>query len=104
MTACLPCRVQGSIYASLSGRGYTVPAGTCVGVGVSGLTLGGGLGHATRSLGLMADSVLQATVVLPSGRVVTASPTSEPDLFWVSKRAVQRRMAGALAATQAPHG
>lgn len=55
-----------------------------MGVGVSGLTLGGGLGHATRILGVMADSVLQATVVLPDGRVVTASTTSEPDLFWVS--------------------
>lgn len=55
-----------------------------MGVGISGLTLGGGLGHATRALGLMADSVLQATVVLPDGRVVTASPSSELDLFWVS--------------------
>lgn len=55
-----------------------------MGVGISGLTLGGGLGHATRTLGAMADSVLQATVVLPNGRVVTASPSSEPDLFWVS--------------------
>jgi FAD/FMN-containing dehydrogenase len=64
--------------------GFTVPAGNCFGVGVSGLTLGGGLGHATRMLGTMADSVLQATVVLPNGQVVTASPTSEPDLFWVS--------------------
>lgn len=75
---------QGSIYAALAPTGSTVPAGTCVGVGVSGLTLGGGLGHATRMLGTMADSVLQATVVLPNGQVVTASPTSEPDLFWVS--------------------
>jgi hypothetical protein len=37
-------------------------------------------------LGTMADSVLQATVVLPNGQVVTASASSEPDLFWVSSK------------------
>jgi hypothetical protein len=76
--------VQGTIYAALAPDGYTLPAGTCVGVGISGITLGGGVGHATRELGVLADSVLQATVVLPDGRVVTASPSSEPELFWVS--------------------
>jgi FAD/FMN-containing dehydrogenase len=75
---------QGSIYAALAPDGFTLPGGTCVGVGISGITLGGGLGHATRALGPLADSVLQAIVVLPDGRVVTASPSSEPDLFWVS--------------------
>jgi hypothetical protein len=40
----------------------------------------------------MADSVLQATVVLPNGQVVTASPSSEPDLFWVSWVAISLQL------------
>jgi hypothetical protein len=58
---------------------------TCVGVGISGLTLGGGIGHATRALGVLADSVLGATVVLANGTVVEADSKSNPDLFWVSQ-------------------
>ena len=79
---------QGPVYAALARSGYTLPGGTCVGVGISGHTLGGGLGHATRAYGLLADSVLQATVVLADGRIVTASDSSEPNLFWVRGGAV----------------
>ena len=37
-------------------------AGTCIGVGISGLILGGGIGPFTRSAGLTSDNVLAATV------------------------------------------
>ena len=37
-------------------------AGTCIGVGISGLILGGGIGPFTRSAGLTADNVLSAKV------------------------------------------
>ena len=42
-------------------------AGTCIGVGISGLILGGGIGPFTRSAGLTADNVLSATVGLTAG-------------------------------------
>jgi FAD/FMN-containing dehydrogenase len=64
--------------------GSTLPGSTCVGVGISGLTLGGGIGHATRALGVLADVVLEATVVLANGTVVEADSKNNPDLFWVS--------------------
>ena len=89
--------LQGPVYAALLDTGYMLPGGSCVGVGVSGFTLGGGLGHATRALGVLSDSVLQATVVLSDGQVVTASPTNNTDIFWVS--ATARRAAAALSST-----
>ena len=43
---------------------------------------GGGHGPATHDLGLGADQVLEADVVLSDGRIVTASPCQNPDLFF----------------------
>ncbi|MEV5831343.1 FAD-binding oxidoreductase [Spirillospora sp. NPDC052242] len=51
-------------------------------VGVTGYTLGGGLGWLSRAHGFAADSLLRARVVTADGRQVVASPDSHPDLFW----------------------
>ncbi len=71
-----------AVHQSLAGAGRAVPTGTCPTVGMAGLALGGGVGADARRAGLTCDALQSATVVLPSGDVVTASANDNPDLFW----------------------
>jgi len=63
-------------------HGYAAAVGTVSSVGFTGLTLGGGYGTLIGLVGLGVDNVLSAEVVLADGRVVTADPQHEPELFW----------------------
>ena len=72
----------GSVAQELIDHDLAVSSGDTYTVGVGGLTLGGGIGWLVRQHGLAIDSLLEAEVVLPDGTIVTASDTSEPELFW----------------------
>lgn len=63
-------------------HGLATVGGTVADTGVGGLTLGGGYGALSGERGLVIDNMLAATVVLANGDIVTASKTSNPDLFW----------------------
>ncbi|WP_088344363.1 MULTISPECIES: FAD-binding oxidoreductase [Rhodomicrobium] len=62
--------------------GLAVPAGTMSKTGIAGLTLGGGVGWLVRKYGLSCDNVLSFEVVTAEGKLVTASPTANEDLYW----------------------
>jgi FAD/FMN-containing dehydrogenase len=49
---------------------------------VGGLTLGGGLGHLSRSCGLTIDNLLAVDMVLADGSFITADEKQHDDLFW----------------------
>jgi len=74
--------VWGDVARALQPHGLAISSGDTYSVGVGGLTLGGGIGWMVRQQGLALDSLREAEVVLPSGAVVTASNTREPELFW----------------------
>ncbi|NNG40970.1 FAD-binding protein [Flexivirga sp. ID2601S] len=66
----------------LAARGRALPTGTCPTVGVSGLTLGGGLGVESRAHGLTCDRLVAATMTLPDGRSITVDAAHSPGAFW----------------------
>ena len=63
-------------------HGLAALAGSSTTVGVTGYTLGGGLGWLARRYGLAANSVTAAELVTPDGDLVRADADHEPDLFW----------------------
>ena len=65
-----------------SDHGLAALAGTAPNVGVTGYTLGGGLGWLARRYGLAANSVTAAEIVTPDGQLVRADSEHEQDLFW----------------------
>lgn len=72
----------GQVYAALHAHGRTLPAGCGATVGITGLTLGGGIGLLGREHGLTCDRLVGAQVVLADGSVVECDRDHEPDLFW----------------------
>ncbi|MEX2426184.1 MAG: FAD-binding oxidoreductase [Thermomicrobiaceae bacterium] len=72
----------GDLHHATHAFGLATPSGIMSTTGVGGITLGGGLGHLTRQMGLAIDNLLEADVVLADGSFVTASESQHADLFW----------------------
>ena len=69
--------------AATQRHGLATPLGFISGVGVAGLTLGGGLGYLSRRFGWTVDNLLEVEIVT-ARRAASAVPSRErePELFW----------------------
>lgn len=65
--------------------GLATTGGLVSTTGIAGLTLGGGVGWLMGRCGLVCDNTLSYDVVTASGKIVTASASENPDLFWALK-------------------
>lgn len=63
-------------------HGLAITGGVQSTTGIAGFTLGGGFGYLARKHGLTCDNLLSAEVVTADGKMLTASPSERPDLFW----------------------
>src|ERR671933_2026792 len=62
--------------------GLATTGGIARPTGIAGLTLGGGHGFLMCKYGLACDNLLSVDLVTADGRLLTASATAHPDLFW----------------------
>jgi FAD/FMN-containing dehydrogenase len=70
-------------YKIASANGLYIQGGGCTSVGAcGGFALGGGFGSFSKRFGSGAAGVLELTVVLANGKIVTANAYRNPDLYW----------------------
>jgi FAD/FMN-containing dehydrogenase len=73
------------LYNSLAAHGRAIPGGSCPTVGISGLTLGGGIGVVARAYGLTSDSVESLQIVTANGAIINANAKNHADLYWACR-------------------
>jgi FAD/FMN-containing dehydrogenase len=70
-------------YTVATGKhGLATGFGDTPSVGISGLTLGGGVGFLVRKYGLTIDNLLTAEIVTADGQLHRVDANTHPDLFW----------------------
>jgi len=72
----------GKFDAATRAFGLATTMGVNGDTGIAGLTLGGGIGRLGRKHGLTCDNLLSVELVSAEGRLLEASATEHPDLFW----------------------
>lgn len=78
-----PACKLGELYENMLSKNRFIPAGSCAGVGVAGLTLGGGYGLFSRKYGLTCDSLEEVTMVDGNGNIINSKDDAE--LLWACK-------------------
>ncbi|EPS44620.1 hypothetical protein H072_1398 [Dactylellina haptotyla CBS 200.50] len=74
--------IAGDVEKAAESVGLRAVMGAVNATGVGGITTGGGVSNLSGQYGLVADNVVEARVALADGRIVVASETENPDLFW----------------------
>src|SRR4029079_2669392 len=72
----------GELDVAAQAHGLVCPTGVVGHTGVAGLTLGGGVGRLQRHFGLAIDNLAAVEIAIADGRLVRATETDEPELFW----------------------
>ncbi|HEY3683695.1 MAG TPA: FAD-binding oxidoreductase [Streptosporangiaceae bacterium] len=72
----------GQVLAATGPLGLTGLSGSAPGVGVTGYTLGGGVGWFSRKYGFASDSVRAFDIVDADGGQCRVTAESDPELFW----------------------
>lgn len=71
-----------AVYSALGARGLALAGGSCPTVGLTGLSLGGGVGVLSRAFGLTCDALRSATVVTADGHIRRLDSSRDAELFW----------------------
>jgi FAD/FMN-containing dehydrogenase len=63
-------------------HGLASVGGTVNHTGIGGFITGGGFGYLTGQYGLAIDNLVQVTIIIADGKILKASATENPALFW----------------------
>jgi FAD/FMN-containing dehydrogenase len=77
--------LNGDLFTATIGGPWFLPVGTCLGVGVGGLTLGGGIGYTTHAAGLTCDHLRSTRIITAAGEQLDLSESGHRDLFWACR-------------------
>ncbi|HUB75037.1 MAG TPA: FAD-binding oxidoreductase [Solirubrobacteraceae bacterium] len=77
--------VNRDVFDATVGGNFLLPAGTCLGVGVGGLTLGGGIGYNSHWAGLTCDHLLGSRLVSAAGELLHLDASHHSDLLWACR-------------------
>ncbi|MDN4526441.1 FAD-binding oxidoreductase [Fictibacillus fluitans] len=75
----------GPLVKGLARQGFMAPFGDSPTVGIGGITMGGGFGVVSRSIGLVSDNLMGLKTVDAQGRIIRANHCRHEDLLWASR-------------------
>jgi len=79
--------VLGDLDRECAKYGLGVVSGHVSHTGLAGLTLGGGIGHLSRSYGTTADNLIEVELVTYDGKIHRVNETYDKDLLWAIRGA-----------------
>lgn len=77
----------GPVIRALGAYDLAIPTGTCQSVGISGLSLGGGIGFLSRTHGLTCDAIKKITLLTADSEIIEVDENHFSDLFWALRGA-----------------
>jgi FAD/FMN-containing dehydrogenase len=83
LTATIQAGIRvGNLVRMLAKEGFLAPFGDSATVGIGGISTGGGITAIQRSVGVISDNILEATIVDAKGDILHLSKNKFQDLLW----------------------